>query len=177
MTAVVTINLHHDYFRDGLWHGVTPVADADTAALLTRFGMATSFRTGCFQLFCFGPQQGPALFRYLTQAFAASLTFHLMAEAADFASITELPAAGPNKLLFSTAGRSVDGRQLLPAIGDDASLPMRAVGSLQLMVDDLAAAIDGLELDIRLQARRTEWRYCLINRSRRRLDHPVIRGS
>lgn len=179
--TLLELALRHDYYEDGHWHHARVVPDAATAALMARLGLMGAAEEGSFRLLYFGARTREDFLAYTADCVASTLTFLLHTPDENFFSMTDLPLQARGRLGFSTSRTAGDATRqgplsLLPVYAGQASAGT-VVGEVEVRLDDLltpAALAAGGRYLIGLGARSTQWRYCIVNRSQRPFDDPVV---
>lgn len=181
--AVFEIQVLHSYFQHGRYQSCAVVADDSTQQVLDRYGFVMRRQEGslaCNSLACGDLAD---LLRYLNQQLqAAPLRFYLMADAAQFVFITNVPLdwvgqlqmdAGAGVTQLSQTGTQV---KLVPELGPRMVNQAGVIGVISIAWDDLLnRAAPGIRYLIQLQARSVAWHYYLVNSSQTKLHDPAIR--
>lgn len=167
---LLQIRLFHQYYTDGLLHHVDVIPDAATQQFLNHYGLVAQSTAGRYSLCYFGAGTvsafRAALNRLLDQQ---PLVFNLMGSMAHFNVISDLPLNWCGHLSYSSKN-TLPSPSALELVSDLSPLVLAAaIGQIAIYPDQNQSCFD-----IHIKARQTRWDYYLFNRSRLKLNQPVV---
>lgn len=178
MQALCSIEVLHEYFSNKRFTLAQLVADPQTLALLARFNLLCRQRDNVFTLYFTGEANVKSFLLYLTEAmFGQPLVFWLCYDAAKFSFITALPLDWVGQIAFSSQDRSsLPGTHYVSLNQNLASRTVfkdNVIARVEIFPKDLLDDI-GINYQIGFLARQRYWHYVIVNRSKVKLDTPVI---
>ncbi len=182
-TKLFSLNLQHDFYKDLELPNVELVPDQNSNRLISRYGLLAIQNNRVYQLNHPGQTNRMEFLHYLIQVGQKVIRFNLISNNSELFQITDLPANFLGQLRFCSSDTQLISEQghektrLVVNYSSEPSTIPGCIGMLEILVADLLSIPvenEGVDYLIRLQARTTEWHYCLFNRSQRQLTNPAI---
>lgn len=177
---VLTLDVFHSYFERDICSCIQFIPDKDTTGLFKRFGFITRSRINGFGLYSNTSRPLQELFGYMASATGISFFDFDMITGPDFNLITEVSPDWNGQYSFDSsdnANRVEAGVTRLHAVLSEFNDGSPA-GKLRIHYNDIiphTGQADHAQFSIRFQARATQWKYYVINKSAIKLNDPVIK--
>ena len=177
---LVGLRFFHSWYAGGVLRDFSVQPNAATTRLMKQFQLISRSNGNAFGLYCLANK--PRLLKSLRAAMNRQpLVLELHAQAAGFYAFTELPMHYRGPLVFDS--RQTSGPSSAPVLmlqTPTAPPPESSTAVISLWDDalfDAGGAPRNREYRIELEARKTQWRYYVVNRSRTRLANSAVQSS
>lgn len=174
-----SLRIFHGYFSSGVFENCRVSPDADTQMLIERYRLLSRGENGAFELYASCQNGAAAFVRYLNELTDGdALRFLLTGSEAQFSYITDLPLdwVGQVRLSSKSGSRNEAGDiRLNPVLSERIVDQDGVIGVISVYSEDLqASGATDIRYRVDFTARSLHWRYFLINRSKARLQSPMV---
>ncbi|WP_353778488.1 hypothetical protein [Winogradskyella sp. 3972H.M.0a.05] len=173
---VFRVDFFHSYYQDDHFRGLNFKASGGTNQLMSRYNFKIIVTATGFDFYANTQQSLKDFLNYINQATEVD-HFHFTVTTIDtvFYSFTDLPIDWNGQIQYESNSIMND-NELKGTMGDDVTT--EGFASLKIYFDDIVAATGenniGPKYKVVFNARKTQWRYYVINRSNINLENVKV---
>lgn len=182
-TIAFRVSVYHSYFESNVCNCLHFKPSVETEKLQKRFGFMIRNNINGFDFFSDSKFSLASLLPYIKiSTNQASFDFEIESNDEAFSNFTEIPLDWRGQMHYNTnsASNYFENDVLVLGINLSEKMSSSTMGKLSVHFDDLLkyTAVKGYaDLSIRLNARKTQWQYFVINKSSLSIINPVIKGN
>lgn len=176
---IVGLYLEHDYFEEGITYPVQFSLEKKSKEICRKYGIQIRFIQNGAELYADPKGTLSELLQYIGSITSEqSFRFELHSSDDRFRMYTDFPLVTLGRMEFSSHQVS----ETAPDCYDLLKMDLKEgefneFAGVELFFDDLLNSAQPVNYQIRLQARETQWKYFIINKSQLDLDQPAVVGK
>lgn len=178
------LDLRHSYFSDGSFQGSQVLPDQATFEIIRNFSLSSRMNGGKFELYCSSTTPQTCISHLARVLGTTPLSFILTFNMVEFSLVTDLPLKWLGQLHIDSKTAQLRDSfsdspfKITPTYCSRSAFKDNVIATISIHPSDLLPINEnGHRYIVNFNARKAQWRYCLINRSQKKLNNPTISSS